>query len=309
MCRFTLYLGPPIRLRSLLIEPTHSLIQQSYRARERAEPLNGDGFGVGWFAPRLTPEPAVFHDVSPAWNNRNLHSLAKVVASPCILAHVRAATPGSEVNLANCHPFQYGAYLMMHNGHIGGFRRIRRRLLEELTEEAFDVVRGSTDTEHLFAVFVDEIVRHGCPVHLPPVRGGDSVTDGPVTDPPLELANRVHAAVYRILSLVHRHADGQPSFLNIAVSDGVHAAACRFSDHTDVPAESLYFYRGELYEPAGRQFVDHRQGDEGDAYLVSSERLTEDSRWAVVPPNHMVVLSRHAPPRVLPMSEEGLAEA
>jgi glutamine amidotransferase len=309
MCRFTLYLGPPIRLKSLLIDPSHSLIQQSFRARERAEPLNGDGFGVGWFAPRLTPEPAVFHDVSPAWNNQNLRSLAKVVTSPCILAHVRAATPGSEVNLANCHPFRYGAYLLMHNGHIGGFRRIRRRLLEGLTDEAFDVVRGSTDTEHLFAVFVDELVRNGCPVHLPPPRDADSATDGPVADPPLELAGRVHAAVYRVLELAQRCGDGEASFLNIAVSDGVHAAACRFSDQAAVPPETLYFHQGELYEPAGRRFVERRAGDEGDGYVVSSERLTDDPGWAAVPPNHMVVLSRQAKPRVLAMTEGGLREA
>jgi predicted glutamine amidotransferase len=48
MCRFTLYMGPPIRLSSLLIEPDHSLIRQSVESREREEPLNGDGFGVGW---------------------------------------------------------------------------------------------------------------------------------------------------------------------------------------------------------------------------------------------------------------------
>jgi predicted glutamine amidotransferase len=310
MCRFTLYLGPPVRLSSLLTEPQHSLIHQSYHSREREEPLNGDGFGVGWFAPRLTWEPAVYHDVSPAWNNRNLKSIAKVVTSPCILAHVRAATPGSEVNLANCHPFQYGAYLLMHNGHIGGFRKVRRRLLEELTEEAFDVVRGSTDTEHLFALFVDEIVRHGCPIHMPPKRGGESVTDGPVTDPPLELANRLHAAVRRVMRLVEEHGDDAPSMLNVAVSDGVHAAVCRFSDSPDGKPESLYFRQGEVYEPAGRMFEESRRDDEeGEAYLVSSERLTDDPGWGAVPPNHMVVLSRKTEARVLAMTEDGLVGA
>ncbi|HUF74776.1 MAG TPA: class II glutamine amidotransferase, partial [Longimicrobiales bacterium] len=118
MCRFTLYLGPPVRLATLLTEPTHSLIHQSFQSTERSEPLNGDGFGVGWYAPRLTPAPAVFHAITPAWNNRSLHSIARVVTSPCILAHVRAASAGSEVNLANCHPFASGRFLLMHNGHL-----------------------------------------------------------------------------------------------------------------------------------------------------------------------------------------------
>ena len=42
---------------------------------------------------------------------------------------------------------------------------------------------------------------------------------------------------------------------------------------------------------------------------MSSERLTDDSRWTAIPPNHMVVLSRFADPRILPMTERGLVEA
>ena len=92
MCRFTFYLGRPIRLSSLITDPSHSVIRQSFQAQEREEPLNGDGFGVAWYAPEHSDEPAVFKSVTPAWSNRNLRDLARVVASHCILAHVRAAT-------------------------------------------------------------------------------------------------------------------------------------------------------------------------------------------------------------------------
>ena len=60
MCRFVLYLGSPILARSLLTDPTHSIIHQSFHSHERKEPLNGDGFGMAWYMPELTPEPAVF---------------------------------------------------------------------------------------------------------------------------------------------------------------------------------------------------------------------------------------------------------
>lgn len=49
-------------------------------------------------------------------NNVNLKRLATKVRSPLIFAHVRAAIPGMLVSEANCHPFQYGRYLWMHNG-------------------------------------------------------------------------------------------------------------------------------------------------------------------------------------------------
>lgn len=297
MCRFTLYMGPPVRLSTLLTEPAHSLIQQSFHSEERSEPLNGDGFGVGWYAPRLLTEPAVFHEITPAWNSRNLNSIAKVVASPCILAHVRAASPGSGVNLANCHPFEYDRYLLMHNGHIGAFRRIRRKLLESLSDEAFGVVRGSTDTEHFFAIFVDEIVRNGCPIDTGPPGEGNGAA--------LQFAGYLSTAVARTLSFV-READGaEPSFLNIAVADGRHAAVCRFTDHPTEEPESLYYLCGEVYEPAGRRFPHRRADDEGVPVIVSSERLTDDARWNAVPPNHMVVLDRFAAPRLLAMDSNG----
>ena len=303
MCRFTLYLGPPIRLSTLLTEPEHSLIRQSYQAEERSEPLNGDGFGIGWYAPRVWSEPALFHQITPAWSNRSLQSIAKVVTSPCVMAHVRAATPGSDVNLANCHPFGYGGYLLMQNGQVGSFRRIRRHLLESLTDEAFNVPRGSTDTEHLFAVFVDELVRNGCPVDP----GRDGSTDGKVA---LELARRLSAAIVRVLALVAQHGDGESSFLNVAVADGHHVAVCRFDTDVRESPESLYLLHGEMYEPAGRRFPERRKDDEGEAMVVSSERLTGDPRWRAVPPSSMLVLDRHAPPRILPMDDAGrLVEA
>jgi glutamine amidotransferase len=81
MCRFTLYLGPSIPLRGFLFESEHSLVEQSSHSLEREEPINGDGFGIGWYAPELAAEPAVFRSITPAWNNRNLLSLSRVVSS------------------------------------------------------------------------------------------------------------------------------------------------------------------------------------------------------------------------------------
>jgi glutamine amidotransferase len=309
MCRFTLYLGPPVRLSTLLIEPKHSLILQSYRSEERAEPLNGDGFGVGWYAPRLSHEPALFHSITPAWNNRNLASIAQAVASPCILAHVRAASLGMEVNLANCHPFQYGSYLLMHNGAIGGFTKVRRRLLDELTDEAFGVVRGSTDTEHLFAVFVDEIVRNGCPVDPRHGYGAPPASSEDQPDAAMELAERLSHALARVLSLVREFADGAPSFLNVAVADGHHAAISHFTDSTVEQPESLHYLTEELYEPAGRHFPERRAGDEGEAVVVSSERLTDDPAWRNVPVNSIVVLDRYRPMRILKLTDGGRIDA
>src|SRR3954463_15117127 len=103
MCRLLAYKGVPITMDKLILEPKNSLIHQSFDAKEIEEPLNGDGFGVGWYVPELSIEPAVFVSTLPAWSNRNLKNLAKHIKAPCLFAHVRAASFG-DTSEANCHP-------------------------------------------------------------------------------------------------------------------------------------------------------------------------------------------------------------
>ena len=63
MCRFVMYMGNPLRLDLLTTRPSHSIIHQSYNAREREEPLNGDGFGIAWYAHGVSEEAAVFRSI------------------------------------------------------------------------------------------------------------------------------------------------------------------------------------------------------------------------------------------------------
>jgi glutamine amidotransferase len=290
MCRFTLYLGPPIRLESLLIDPSHSLIMQSYHSSEREEPLNGDGFGVGWYAPDQHERPALFRSVTPAWSNANLRSLASVVSSPCVMAHVRAASAGMPVAEVNCHPFQHDRYLFMHNGHVGSFRSIRRPLLSKLGDAAFDVIRGSTDSEHLFAVFVDDLM-------------GSNLEDEHA------LAHCLNRAVWRVLDLVKELGGGHPSYLNLAVTDGDRAAACRFTDDPASKPESLYLIQRELYQPIWRGAQGRRRDERSTSFVVSSERLTEDTAWSVIEPNQMISLARDGTAQLFGMSPDGLVAA
>ncbi|MFT5176155.1 MAG: glutamine amidotransferase [Gammaproteobacteria bacterium] len=282
MCRFTFYLGAPIRLNTLLLEPAHSLIRQSSHSLERAEPLNGDGFGVGWYAQGHSPVPAVFRSITPAWNNRNLHNLARVVASDCVMAHVRAASRSSVVNDANCHPFRYQDLLCMHNGDIGQFKKVRRRMLQSVSDEAFNNVYGSTDTEHFFAVFIDAWA---------------ALAD--VEEPSERLATALEHAIARVVKIVREYGDGAPSYLNVVVTDGQHAVASRYVDGNPGGALSLYYHVGNLYPVEYRRRASDPVGAQPPpAVLVSSERLTSSDAWREVPENHMIILNRAQAPRV-----------
>jgi predicted glutamine amidotransferase len=161
MCRWLAYLGEPIFLDTLVVRPSHSLIDQSMyarqnyvtnesvalRFRDRALPTNGDGFGIGWYAER--EEPGQYRDVRPAWNDANLLRIAEQVRSPLFFAHVRAAQGGT-ISRENCHPFAFGRWLWQYNGEIEEFPRVVRDLRFDVDPELYPYIQGDADTETCF---------------------------------------------------------------------------------------------------------------------------------------------------------------
>ena len=153
MCRFVAYLGEPILVEDILIKPTNSLVRQSLQARESDMTVNGDGFGLGWYNKNLREDPGIYVSVLPAWNDINLLNNASFIKTSCFLAHVRAATTGG-VSLENCHPFKYKDLLMMHNGGIHEFDAIKYDFVSLLDEDAFKWIKGQSDTQYIFALFM-----------------------------------------------------------------------------------------------------------------------------------------------------------
>lgn len=271
MCRFVLYMGPPITLDLLTLRPAHSIIRQSFKSKLMAEPLNGDGFGIAWYVPEISPEPAQFRSIRPAWNNVNLFHLARVSRSPVILAHVRAATPGFGVTESNCHPFAAGRFAFMHNGLIADFRKLKRRLRESLSDEAYLQIHGTTDSEHLFARFCDHVKRFEA--------------DGEMQ----AMAQALQATFADVVRWTKEFETGRRSFMNIAVTDGRHAVVARYTTH-DSNGLSLYVHSGNRYvcEEGVCRMVD--EGEPHETVIVASEPLTAEPGWTEVPRNHMVLI-------------------
>jgi predicted glutamine amidotransferase len=257
---------------TLVTKPVNSIIHQSFHSHERREPLNGDGFGVAWYVPQLSPSPAVFRSITPAWNNENLLGIASVTVSECILAHVRAASPGLSVTETNCHPFSHGRFAFMHNGVIGGFDRIRRVLLRSLSDEVFPVVRGTTDSELMFALFLDRYRRPE----------GHDAADA--------MAVALDATLHDVVDAAQKAGISEPSYLNLAVTDGRVAVASRFTTSDPSKAASLYVHEGKQYvcKDGVCRMVSPDVGQ--GAVLVCSEPLSEDAGWERVPPNHLVLV-------------------
>ncbi len=273
MCRFLAYKGAPIIMDKLLYQPYNSLVHQSYHALERRDPVNGDGFGIGWYAPEIDPYPALFVSIRPAWNNRNLRSLAPKIRAGCIMAHVRAAGTGA-VTEPNCHPFQYGKFLMMHNGNIQEFLRIKRPLRDVLADEFYLWIKGETDSEHFFALFLHYLMeKHRTGHHY-----GHMMT-------------ALEKAIGTLKELLHRQKIDVPFYLNLAITNGACVVATRYSNDPAGNAPTLYYSQGGRYECIGG-VCRMRQTDPSEhAVLVVSEKLTEfEEDWHAVPLNHFVVV-------------------
>lgn len=284
MCRFLVYKGPEMFMSDLLTKSEQSLIQQSFKAREREEPLNGDGFGVGWYSPEIDPVPCVFNSIRPAWSDRNLHRLAEKIRSTCFFAHVRAATAGT-VSELNCHPFQYGRLLWMHNGIVADFASVRRRLRESLSDVAYDIIQGTTDSEHAFALFLDRLM---------PVIGSYGADD---------LVEAMRETLKTLDRLCGPAAIDGPSRYNFALTDGEVVLASRYVSDPAAKPHSLYVCAGKRFENTdGRYHMVPADGAPG-AVIIASEPLTDDrTGWKEVPVNHLVLVTPEQDIRYVPAS-------
>lgn len=275
MCRFLVYKGRDILMSNLLLKTEQSLIIQSFHARERQEPLNGDGFGVGWYAPEIDPTPCVYTSIQPAWSNRNLFRLAEKIRSTCFFAHVRAATAGAYVSEFNCHPFQYEQFLWMHNGRIAGFPLIKRKLRDSLDDDYYNFIQGTTDSEHAFALFLNNL--------------GVKISDYSFND----LAEAMIATIRQIDEWQQQAGIDEASSLNFALSDGYDILVSRYSSNSAAEAPpSLYISTGDRFEIHDGSYRMVGAKNRPNAVIIASEPLTaERADWQPVEINHLLLVS------------------
>ncbi|KAG8963341.1 hypothetical protein FRC05_004778 [Tulasnella sp. 425] len=284
MCRLLIYKGTePIQLSHLLTRPCHSIINQAFDSRlrlDRRRPINGDGFGVGWYDPVKDPElgnqPCIFNSITPAWNNANLTRLAEKIKSPLVFAHVRATTAGS-LSQDNCHPWHFSQLMWMHNGGIAEFTRLKRQLQSTLSDELYNFPQGNTDSEWAFALFLSMLADPHA----------ESFTQHELRDAMLKTISTLNTWA--------REANiTEPSLLNFCVTDGHTVVATRYISSKQDEAASLYFSSGttfDEYAPGGHYRMS-KQDKRENIILIASEPLTfEQADWMEIPTNTLIVIT------------------
>src|SRR4051794_40960823 len=100
MCRIAAYFGPPCPVSAVLLQPPHSLREQSRAARKmHGSSVAGDGWGAGWFSP--DGQAGLFKNILPIWSDQNAKTALPAIISSSFLGHVRQASDGIETCLLN----------------------------------------------------------------------------------------------------------------------------------------------------------------------------------------------------------------
>jgi len=308
MCRILIYHGrQPITMADLITKPTHSIIRQSYASLERIDhsPLNGDGFGIGWYTtgdlcvqvsqPNCEEQtPCVFLSVTPAWNNLNLIRLAEKIKSPLFFGHVRAASPGILTSETNCHPFLYGQYMWMHNGVIAEFRLIKRRLMSLLDDDLFLHVQGTTDSEAIFMLFLSKLKK---------IHPGNLRTE---KVDPYVLKHTMEETIQTLITWNQELNIVCPSHMNFAISDGKSVIATRYTHPRTAAAVSLYFASGTQFAIGKDNDYEMLQTDRRQmCHIIASEPLSKNVKdWIPVPRDHLVMVTKDSSLLMFPIRKE-----
>lgn len=219
-----------------------------------------DGWGVAYYvdgAPHITRSPTTAIDCAL------FQRVSGIVASETVLAHVRRATNG-ENSVLNCHPFQYGKWVMAHNGDIQDFPKHRTELVQRVAPMLRRYILGDTDSEVLFFLFLTHLSQHG------PLSGRIGVE---------EVMMALQATLDHVRAICDVDTEKEPSLLTTIVTDGTTMVAAeggkelfwstyktRCSDRDTCPSLSP-----ECEAPSESGYVNH--------LIFSSEVVLGENIW------------------------------
>src|SRR6188508_3041623 len=144
MARMFGFIGNRADLGARVLEANRTLLKAR---RTDGEPL---GWGLGFYQ---SGEVLLRRRPIDDRAEIDLVEAAEDVRTDVMLGHVRRASVGA-LRTENTHPFRYRAWLFAQTGTIVGFERLRSRLLESQPEFLRRNVRGETDSECFFYLFL-----------------------------------------------------------------------------------------------------------------------------------------------------------
>ena len=182
--------------------------------------------------------------------------------------------------------------MWMHNGNIGGWKYVKRPLADSLADRWYIGVKGGTDSEWAFALFLDSLEKEGVDPSSEPAHGfGQKVLRRAMK----KTIAKINAFV-KVIPADLKLADVETrSLLNFAVTDGHTVIVTRYVSSKIDAAASLYYSSGTDWVEGKTkgQFKMERRDKASDVVLVASEPLTfERHNWLSVPTNTTLTICK-----------------
>ncbi len=246
--------------RSVIQSQVHRSLMDADNALGNQSADHRDGWGVAFYVdgtPHITRSPTTAIDCAL------FQRVSGIVASETVLAHVRRATNG-ENSVLNCHPFQYGKWVMAHNGDIQDFPQHRAELVRRVAPMLRRYILGETDSEVLFFLFLTYLSQQG------PLSGRIGVEEATMA---------LRATLAEVREICDVDPNKEPSLLTTIVTDGTTMVAAeggkelfwstyktRCADRDSCPSLSP-----ECEAPSQSGYVNH--------LIFSSEVILGENIW------------------------------
>lgn len=146
----------------------------------------------------------------------------------------------------------------MHNGGIPSFQSIKLQILKLLSPETFANIKGTTDTEHIFAIYLN------C---LPSKQDWEVHTVA-------EMVDAMNRTISTVLQLCAENGIREHCSLNLCVTNGVHVIATRFRTGPKSPP-SLYYNFGSSFVCREGNFYAQDEGSTPSEIVISSAPLSK----------------------------------
>lgn len=262
--------------RSVVASTAHRSLSRAGNALRCQSHEHPHGWGIGWWEGPGNRSVRLERGAGAAHAEQAFDRLADRLSATQVIAHVRRASVGPP-GLVNAHPFRHGRWLFAHNGTVSNWERARAAIEAEIDPTFLSGIRGDTDSERLFALFLTRLSRRR-----------DVADDATPAE--------VREALAETVTLVATHADPGAtvrSSTTVLVGDGSLLAACRrgrtlfLSTHKRACADRTVCRHlvAECEAPS-------RDGAPVHHLLVASEPVSPDDVWEAVPENGIVSIDR-----------------
>ncbi|NUN12285.1 MAG: class II glutamine amidotransferase [Myxococcales bacterium] len=256
--------------RSVIQSQVHRSLVSADNALAVQSERHPDGWGVAYYVAQY---PHLIKSASTALDDALFQRVSGIVSSETVVAHVRKATQG-ELTPLNSHPFQFGRWVMAHNGDIPTFPRVANKLREEIPPVFRRFILGDTDSEVFFYLFLKHLASE-VDIHRPGT--------------PLDTARK---ALARAVALVREIADDSDhrSLLTFIVTNG----DIMLAHHG---GKDLFFSTYKRRCPDRDVCASLAPACEAETttgyvnhFLVSSEPLLGENVWIPLQPNETVAV-------------------